>query len=247
MLHYHGLPMTPELDMLRAFKGRHAMVSYSDPRQIEHAAEVCQSVTLDNGSFSAWVNKEPYDFDGYLEWASHWVKHPCVEWCVIPDIIDGDESDNDALLHAWPLSPAVSVPVFHLHESLDRLQRLIASYPRIALGSSGQYAEPGSSAWWARMAEVMDVACDAEGMPRAKIHGLRMLDPDHFSHLPLSSADSTNVARNTGMDTRWTGSYAPRSRSVRALILMDRIESHASARRWCRSSGGVQRNMELIG
>src|SRR5689334_10742577 len=106
MIHMHGLPMTPELDMLRAFRGRHAMVSFSDARQIEHATEICQSVTLDNGAFSAWVNRTPYDFDGYLAWASHWVKHPCVEWCVIPDIIDGDERDNDRMLRDWPL-PAV--------------------------------------------------------------------------------------------------------------------------------------------
>lgn len=247
MLHYHGLPMTPELDMLRAFRGRHAMVSFSDPRQIEHATEICQSVTLDNGAFSAWVNKTPYDFDGYLSWASKWVKHPCVEWCVIPDIIDGDERDNDRMLRDWPLPAVLSVPVYHLHESLDRLSRLTGAYPRIAIGSSGQYADPGSASWWARMAEVMDAVCDSDGMPRVKLHGLRMLDPDHFSQLPLSSADSTNVARNAGIDKAWNGPYAPRSRSVRAIVMMDRIEAHASARRWCRTSGGVQRNWELIG
>jgi len=43
---------------------------------------------------------------------------------------------------------------------------------------------------------MMEVCCDADGMPKTKLHGLRMLDPVIFSHMPLSSADSCNVARN---------------------------------------------------
>lgn len=233
--------------MLRAMRGKHAMVSFEDPRQIEAAAEICQSVVLDNGAFSAWRAGRVHDFAGYLAWAQMWLKHPCVEWCVIPDVIDGSEEDNDALLADWELRDALSVPVYHMHESLERLERLMDRYPRIALGSSGAYAEPGAAIWWERMASMMDVLCDHEGMPRVKLHGLRMLDPVIFSHLPLSSADSCNVARNVGIDAKWNGPYTPKSRHMRAIILMDRIESHASAARWCRQSSGVQQNMELVG
>jgi len=73
------------------------------------------------------------------------------------------------------------------------------------------------------------------------------LDPVIFSHLPLASADSCNVARNVGIDQAWNGPYSPRSRAMRALIMMDRIEAHASARCWSKSSGGVQHNLALIG
>jgi hypothetical protein len=97
------------------------------------------------------------------------------------------------------------------------------------------------------MAEAMNVLCAADGYPTVKIHGLRMLDPVLFSHIPLSSADSTNIARNVGYDERWTGPYVPKSAWVRALVMMDRVEHHASARRWCSTSSGVQQNMELIG
>ncbi len=45
------------------------------------------------------------------------------------------------------------------------------------------------------MAQAMAQACDL-GRPRVKLHGLRMLDVEVFSRLPLASADSTNVARN---------------------------------------------------
>ena len=226
--------------------GHHAMVSYEDHRQIEEAAEICASVVLDNGAFSAWRAGRAHDFDGYQKWAEKWLKHPCVEWCVIPDVIDGDAPDNDALLSNWGLNPYQSVPVYHMHEPLERLDRL-CNWPRIALGSSGLYAEPGTDRWWVRMAEMMDVICDGDGRPRCKLHGLRMLDPVIFSHLPLASADSCNVARNIGIDNAWNGPYAPKSRHSRAIILMDRIESHASAARWCRKSSGVQQNMELVG
>jgi hypothetical protein len=245
VIHYHGLPMWPMSDMPRAFAARHGMVSFEHPDQIEIASEVCQSVVLDNGAFSAWKSGKKYDFDGYVAWVTKWLQHPAVEWCVIPDIIDGSEGQNDMQLHRW-FHKLNGVPVFHMHEDLERLERLVGRYPRVALGSSGAFATIGTSEWWARMAEMMRVACTADGMPRTKLHGLRMLDPVIFSHIPLSSADSCNIARNVGIDAKWNGPYAPKSKHMRALVMMDRIEAHASAARWC-GSNSVQHNLELIG
>lgn len=250
MLHYHGLPLTPNLAMLRASKGRHAMVSYERPDQLAEACEVCQSVALDNGAYSAWRAGKSYDFQGYVDWCGRWLRHPCVDWAVIPDVIDGDPGAcaeaNDRLLMQWPLG-ARGVPVWHLHEPLERLQRLAKKWLRVALGSSGRYAEPGNRPWWDRMANVMRIVCDEEGYPLVKLHGLRMLDPVIFSHIPFASADSCNVARNIGIDSAWDGPYSPTSKVTRALILMERIESHAAARRWNSAGAGVQQNMELFG
>jgi hypothetical protein len=251
MIPYHGLPMWPQTDMPAAFKGRHAMVSFEHPDQIEAAAEICQSVVLDNGAYSAWRSGRPHDFSGYQDWCRKWLKHPAVDWCVIPDSIDGTEQENERLIAQWfamgdriPLDR--SVPVYHLHESLERLAILANAYPRIALGSSGVFQQPGSDAWWSRIAQIMAVVCDADGCPKVRLHGLRMLDPVIFSHIPFASVDSCNVARNVGFDQAWNGPYAPRSRAMRALIMMDRIEGHACAARWS-SSAGVQHNMELLG
>lgn len=247
MIHYHGTPMTPTPDMVKAFAGRHAMVSFEHPGQIEIAAEICQSVVLDNGAFSAWRKGRAHDFDGYVDWCRHWLRHPAVDWIAVPDVIDGSAEENDELLRAWPFPRAVSVPVYHLHEPVERLSRLVDTYPRVAVGSSGAYSEPGTDAWWRRICEVMPAACDSEGYPRAKLHGMRMLDPGIFSKLPLSSADSTNVARNVGIDQRWKGTYVPQSRAIRAQILMERIERHASATYWNAECVPSYQNFELLG
>jgi hypothetical protein len=70
-----------------------------------------------------------------------------------------------------------------------------------------------------------------------------MLDPAVFARVPLASADSTNVARNMGLDVRWNGPYVPRSLDARALVLADRIETQPAARRW---SGECLPNLPLF-
>lgn len=247
MIRYHGTPLTPVETMIRAFRGRHAMVSFERPDQIAEACEVCQSVVLDNGAFTAWRKNRTHDFDGYVAWVDMWIRHPAVDWCVIPDVIDGSEQDNDDLLASWPIRGEWSVPVYHFHESMGRLERLCAAYPRVALGSSGEYQDPGSERWWSRMSEIMDVVCDDNGMPEVKLHGLRMLDTGIFSRVPLASADSTNVARNIGIDSRWKGTYLPKSKLSKALVLMENIEGHTAAHAWNGNGAGFQQNMELLG
>jgi hypothetical protein len=70
------------------------------------------------------------------------------------------------------------------------------------------------------------------GRPTNRLHGLRMLNPQIFRRLPLSSADSTNVARNVGMDGAWRGSYQPSNRAIRVRILVERIEALNAASEW---------------
>lgn len=96
------------------------------------------------------------------------------------------------------------------------------------------------------MDEVCSVACDERGRPKCKLHGLRMLSPTVFSHIPLASADSCNVAMNIGKDVKWNGSYQPLTESMRAEVLMERIERHAAATTWSKRHG-VQMNLELVG
>lgn len=253
MIHYHGTPFSGDIDAKKIIRARHACVSFERPDDIELVAEICQSFMVDNGAFSSWKRGATYDIGGYGGFIDKWRRHPGFDWYLMPDVIDGDEHDNARMRAAWYKNAGTSiwnmgVPVWHLHEPIKVLEGFVNSFARVAIGSSGQFAEIGTSAWWSRMAEAMEAACDEDGAPRVKLHGLRMLDPTIFSHFPFASADSTNVARNIGIDERWErGPYPVRSRRVRAEILCTRIEEHASATRWVHHDAGVQRNFNLIG
>src|SRR6185436_19257666 len=113
--------------------------------------------------------------------------------------------------------------------------RLCADWPRVAFGSSGEFATVGSDRWWERIGAALNHVCDAEGSPRVKLHGLRMLDPSIFGRIPFASADSANVAINFN-GKRWIGPYSPKSPDIRALVLADRIESAPTAALWGKSN-----------
>ena len=233
MIHYHGLPITPETAAARAISSGHAFVSFSSAQQLDLAVAVCQSFALDNGAFGAWRAGRPIaDWAAFYAWASACHRIPSCDFAVIPDVIDGDEAANDALLAEWPLPRWFGAPVWHMHESLGRLERMVRDWPRVCIGSSGDFAVIKTERWWARMAQAMRVACDSEGRPFARLHGLRMLDPEVFTRLPFSSVDSTNIGRNIGIDQAWTGSYQPRTKEGRAFVMRERIESHNAPARW---------------
>jgi len=234
MIPYHGLPITPITAATVAINAGHAFVSHRYSDQLALAVEVCQSFAVDNGAFSAWKSGNPVkDWGSFYEWATMCLKLPNCDFVVAPDKIDGSELENDFLLWDCPLDKSKIAPVWHMHESMGRLEHLVDSYPRICIGSSGDYATVGNDKWWHRMAQAMEVACDSDGYPKCKIHGLRMLNPSIFSRLPLSSADSTNIGRNVGIDKHWSkGNYLPVSKDGRAHVMRHRIEGKQSAKRW---------------
>jgi hypothetical protein len=232
MIPYHGGPFADPKIAAHLYRGRHAMVSFARPEQLDPVSALARSFALDNGAFSAWRAGSPVrDWPEYYAWVAEWKHHPGFDFAVIPDAIEASEEENDELLAAWPF-PDAGVPVYHLHESLERLQRLSRSYPRIALGSSGRYRTPGTLVWWDRMNEVLSVVCDKSGHPQVKLHGLRMLSPKLLAMLPLGSADSTTVARNVNLDRKWRGPMCPATKWGRALSHCERIEAVLPPARW---------------
>jgi len=236
VIHYHGTPITPNTAAAKVLAGRHAFVSFACTDQLDIALEVCQSFALDNGAFGAWRSGKPItNWRPYYEWVRELRYHPGFDFAVVPDVIDGDEDANDYLLAQWPMEKHQSAPVWHMHESIERLVRLAGNWPRVAIGSSGRYATVGDAEWWGRIAEAMNAVCiGPAGRPICKLHGLRMLNPEVFGRLPFSSADSTNVGQNIGIDQKWRGTYQPPSKEWRAVVLAERIESTNSAQAWDR-------------
>jgi len=233
MIHYHGTPIGgSRQDTARFLVGRHALIPYPRQDDVGIAAEVCQSFVFDNGAFTIWKQGGRLDVEGYVAWCDVWHRHPGFDWALIPDVIEGDEAENDALLADWP-GHIRGVPVWHMHESFDRLVRLGHDWPVVALGSSGRWASVGTESWWQRMGEAMNALCDEHGRPPCRLHGLRMLNPDVFARLPLASADSTNAAVNSGSLARF-GMYVPPTSSQRAAVIAERVESQNSAAVWSR-------------
>jgi hypothetical protein len=138
MIHYHGTPITPEASAAQILARRHAMVSFAHPDQIGLVADACQSFALDNGAFSAWRAGVPVaDWTVFYEWVKLWQQHPGFDWFLIPDVIDGTEAANDALVSSSAWSPpeqtacpqpsvphCVSIDRTALHQYSVRTKRL---------------------------------------------------------------------------------------------------------------------------
>lgn len=232
MIHFHGAPVSgPRDNAHRFYSGRHVMVSYANPECLPVVASVCKTFALDNGAFTTWKQGKKFDLEGYYDWVREWRDHPSFAWAAIPDVIDGTQRENDKLIGSWPLRLRDGMAVWHLHERIDKLCALLNWRGQAALGSSGQWATPGNSAWWDRIAEVMPRICTENGQPYGKLHGLRMLDPEIFARIPLHSADSCNASINAGSVSRF-GMYVPPEAAGRANVIADRIESMPSADRW---------------
>jgi hypothetical protein len=247
LIHYHGGPITPMPVAHAVWNRGHAFVSFERPEQVGLAMAVCHSVAFDGGQFSAWKRRVVFNLPGYAGFVRQWERHPAYDFHIGPDDIGGTEQANEIMLARWRDLGLLTldgrcVPVWHLHESLDRLVRLAHTYPRVALGSSGEFPDPETDGWWARMHEAMGAICDEDGRPPCKLHGLRMLSNTIISQLPFASADSTNIARNHAR-YRKTHSLTP---LAAAVAMREYIEGHAVATRWSKLSGHAF-NMELLG
>jgi hypothetical protein len=220
-LHYHGLPITP-VDVLLRLAGRCFCVSFAAKSQVKTAHQIGQAVMLDNGAFSLWRAGKATDWPGYYRWADEWLDYPTT-WAVIPDVIEGTDEENDALVRAWPFGDR-GAPVWHMHEPVDRLLRLCDGFARVCFGSSGQYATVGNAPWRRRAGEAFG-ALSKRHARLPWIHMLRglALAGDVF---PFASMDSTNVARNhAGNRTRNTA-----AKDARAMA--EQIDALQCPARW---------------
>jgi hypothetical protein len=190
-IHYHGTPITPR-SVLNTLAGRHFCVSFAAPSDVEYVHKIGQSVMLDNGAFSAWTKGRQVDRRGYYDWAARWLEYRTT-WAVIPDRIDGEVADNDALITEWPHGDR-GAPVWHMHEPVSRFVRLCNEWPRVCVGSSGGYRQVGTELWHQRMREAMNAVCK-NGAPPTWLHMLRGMALSGSAY-PFASVDSTDIARN---------------------------------------------------
>lgn len=192
MMHYHGTPITPR-SVLYELAGRNFCVSFAEPRDVEVCHQIGQSVMLDNGAFTAWKQGGEVDWGDWRRWVEPWLDYRTT-WAVIPDVIEGEECENDELVRHFTSLGEQVVPVWHLHETLERLQRLVFEFGRVCFGSSRHYSVVGNETWRRRVGDAFNAIVEPSGRV-PWVHMLRGMSLVG-SEFPFASVDSTDIARN---------------------------------------------------
>lgn len=195
--HYHGTPIWGAKGEVHrvAVSGAGAFVSYARPDQIKQSLKHSSSTAIDNGAFSNWKRGLEINWNEFYKWLMKFYFHEKMEFFIIPDKIDGTEHENNRLIKSVPsMFSGKATPVWHLHESLDKLNWLCGEYERVAFGSSEQYRVVRSPLWKVRMQQAFEMM--HLNNHKTMIHGLRMLDNRVMGKYPLTTADSTNLACN---------------------------------------------------
>ena len=197
-VHYHGTPIWGDKsEVLKiAVRDSGAFISYARPDQIKQCKEFAGSIAIDNGAFSAWKRGMSIDWTDFYSWLMLHYHHEKFSFFVIPDVIDGSVDDNNRLIDRVPsMFAEKAVPVWHMHEAIDRLIMLCDRFDKVCFGSSGEFSQLRTKKWHSRMNEALYEIYIKRGY-KTKIHGLRMLDGRILGLYPLHTADSTNIACN---------------------------------------------------
>lgn len=207
MKKYHGTPLTPNSILIKALTGYKALIPFPRPENLKTCLKICSSICIDNGAFSVWRKGISIDWNDYYEWLAPIVPNPKVDFFLIPDVIDGTEKENDELIVNYNRNHRnkllnKGVPIWHVNESLERLERLSKQFDYIAFGSAGEYSTLGTPKWHKKITKAFNVICDENGYPRTKIHMLRCLDSKIFTKYPFYSGDSTSLAQNHKITTK---------------------------------------------
>ncbi|MCV5968604.1 hypothetical protein, partial [Lactococcus petauri] len=86
---------------------------------------------------------------GFYAWIEPHLAHP--HWAVVPDKIGGTVDEQRAMVATWPHRKEYGAPVWHLGLPLEYLFDLCNDWPRVCIGSSGEFWQVGSAAWCGRM------------------------------------------------------------------------------------------------
>ena len=231
MKHYHGTPVGGKRAKVIEFvENRFVLVPWLRCEDLQVALEYARGVVVDNSAFTFWRSGEKPNWAKYVCWCREICYHPRFEFALIPDVIDGTTAENNHLIDFWTRTAkgVEGCPVWHLHESIDRLKWLVSNWRRVAFGSSGEFANPGQSdRWWGRMDEAFDAIC-FEGLPLSRVHGLRMLREDIVRRYPFASCDSTNAVQNGSREAAKNRCDSAWGRQT----LAHRIEMVQSPSRW---------------
>lgn len=207
---YHGTPITPNR-VLQHLGARDYCVSYYRPDQVEWVNANARSWFADNGIFSAWQKGVEFSdayWQAYYDFCRRWCLDGRCSWAVIPDPIGTGTQELDYFIREWPSDLRDhGVPVYHLDEPIHRAVALLERFGRLCVGATGEYRVILSPAFCERMDELFNAIHAGFGFipPIHFFRGLQLLKPEY--DWPITSADSTDVARNHNLLKRLNDNY----------------------------------------
>jgi predicted kinase len=235
----YGLPLNP-LSALEQLRGASFCVSYGTRkklgRQLDDAIRLVGHdgmLLVDNGAYSLHnqgkTTLEPGYVEDFEKWAQGILDRSPQAVAVIPDVIGGTEEQNQQMVIESQLPTDRAMPIWHMHESLDYLKWLVEGwgFNHLGIGSSGDYGQPGTPQWHARINEALDTIKQMEDegtIIRPRIHMMRAQAQAHL--YPFDSSDSTNVAINHNAWRRRNPGPMPLARMAGRID--DRIQASAT-------------------
>lgn len=257
--HFHALPITPNSELYTC-AGRNFLVSYgtSAKSQAAIAESIAQQIRWDNGAFSRyrklvkWIKAQreagvhisadeehellnaPQDWSGFYKWVDEKLDRP-TSFAIIPDVIDGASQLQDALLKEWPFGER-GMPVFHIHHNHERLLRLLDEWPRVAIGSAGEFWQVLSEPWCRRMDFLFNEVEHRHGRRTPYTHMLRGMQLVLAPHpYPFAAVDGSDAGQNhnrpqniaADMIARWDAAQCP-ARWVRRELQRSLFEGVAA-------------------
>lgn len=214
-----GTPITPNR-LLHTLEGSSFCVSFAAPEQLNDCIELVgeeEILILDNGAFSIWrakkegrklpkrlqfASQDAYRAD-FWEWANFAQSRCPQAVAVIPDVIEGDEHANllecsYAVRNEFAEFPERVMPIWHLNDSLEQLEKFARLFNFVGFGSCAQYdVQRNKRGYFERIREASAVLdrVEREHNRRPWVHLMRGLGV--FAQLTrFESADSCNVAIN---------------------------------------------------
>ncbi len=159
---------------------------------------------LDSGAFSAWSQGIEVNIHDYIAFVKE--HEDILTVYANLDVIGSAEGtfQNQKIMEAAGLNP---LPVFHVGEPWDYLQRYIDNYDYVALGGMVGRPKPTLVPWLNQC--FSKYICDDAGYPKAKIHGFGLTSLSLMLQYPWYSVDSTSWI----MTSRMGSIYVPRYRN----------------------------------
>lgn len=145
------------------------------------------NIFLDSGAFSAYTQGAEIDLDEYIQFIKD--NRKSVEVYANLDVIGDARATwkNQKRMERAGLMP---IPCFHFGEDWLWLERYVNNYDYIALGGIAVKKNYGVLTRW--LDECFNRICDAQGVPRVKVHGFGITSLRLLFRYPWYSVDSTS-------------------------------------------------------